>query len=47
MEKQPTEISVCKLECIVMPNGEIISLGKTIGSFDEYKDVLEFVKEVT
>ena len=37
MKEQPIDITVCNLECIVMPNGEIISLGKTIGWFKDYK----------
>lgn len=37
MEKQPDEIVVCNLECVVMPNGEVISLGKTIGFFKDFK----------
>lgn len=40
MEK-PNEIVVCNLECVVMPNGEVISLGKTIGYFEEFKTALE------
>ena len=40
MEKQPEEITLCNLECVLMTNGEIISLGKTIGFFDEYKKYL-------
>ena len=27
----PTAITVCDLEVIVMPNGEVLCLGKTIG----------------
>ena len=38
---QPTEITVCTLECVVMPNGEIISKGKTIGHFKEFQKYLE------
>ena len=38
--KQPKEIVCCLLEVIVMPNGEIICLGKTLGSFKDYKEVL-------
>jgi hypothetical protein len=40
MEKQPEKITVCQLEVVVMPNGEIISRGKTIGWFKDYKDFL-------
>ncbi len=41
MEKQPTEIAVCYLECLLMPNGEIISRGKTLGFFKDHKDYLK------
>ena len=40
MEKQPKEITVCNLEVVLMPNGEIISIGKTVGWFRDYKDYL-------
>lgn len=35
MEKAPEEITVCNLEVVVMPNGEIICLGKTVGWVEE------------
>lgn len=34
MEK-PKEITICNLEVLVMPNGEILCLGKTVGWFDK------------
>ena len=37
MEKQPETITLCNLECIVMPQGEVICDGKTIGWFDKLK----------
>jgi len=40
MEKQPEDITVCNLEVVLMPNGEIISLGKTVGWFRDYKNYL-------
>lgn len=40
IEKQPDEITVCTLECVLMPQGEIISHGKTLGWFDEFKKYL-------
>ena len=40
MDEQPKEITVCNLECVLMPNGEIICLGKTIGWFKVLKDYL-------
>ena len=33
--KKPTDITVCHLEVVVMPNGEIICAGKTVGWFDK------------
>lgn len=33
MEKLPDTITLCNLEVVLMPNGEIICLGKTIGRF--------------
>ena len=41
MEKQPEEITICKLECVLMPNGEIISMGKTIGWFKDFKKYIQ------
>jgi hypothetical protein len=35
MIKNPKEITVCNLEVIVMPQGEVICLGKTIGWIKE------------
>lgn len=37
----PKEITVCKLEVIVMPQGEVICLGKTVGWFKELGPYLE------
>lgn len=45
MDKIPEEITVCNLEVVLMPNGEIMSLGKTIGWFREYKDFLTPLEE--
>jgi len=41
MDKQPKEITVCKLECLLMPSGEVICLGKTIGWFKDVGKYLE------
>ena len=35
MEQAPKEITVCRLECVVMPNGEVIVLGNTVGWFKD------------
>jgi hypothetical protein len=40
MEKLPEKITLCHLEVVLMPNGEIICLGKSIGWFQKYKDYL-------
>lgn len=34
MKNDPRELLICSLECMLMPNGEIISGGKTLGWFD-------------
>jgi hypothetical protein len=31
MNKPPNEITPCNLQVVVMPNGEIICFGKTLG----------------
>ena len=45
MEKQPEEITICNLEVLLMPNGEIICLGKIVGFFDKLKKYLTPKKE--
>lgn len=35
MKEAPKEITLCNLEVLVMPNGEVICLGKTIGWIKE------------
>ena len=40
MKEQPKEITVCLLECVLMPQGEIICLGETIGWFRKFKKYL-------
>ena len=41
MKKLPDKIMVCNLEVVLMPNGEIICLGKTVGWFREIGKYLE------
>lgn len=41
MKTQPQEITVCELECLLMPQGEILCQGKTIGWFREFKKYLK------
>ncbi len=45
MEEQPKEITLATLNVVVMPNGEVIHMGKTIGWFKDMKDHLEIKKE--
>jgi len=45
MEKIPEEITICYLQCVVMPNGEVISNGKSIGYFDEFNHFLTEIKK--
>lgn len=45
MKNQPKNITECKISCVVMPNGEVICLGKTIGWFKDIKDMLQEVKQ--
>ena len=40
MDEQPKEITVCNLQVILMPQGEIICLGKTVGWFKNLKKYL-------
>lgn len=36
----PEDITVCNLECVLMPNGEVISNGKNLGWFSDFKKFL-------
>lgn len=40
MKEQPKEMTICNLEVLVMPQGEIICLGKTVGWFRDLKEYL-------
>jgi len=44
MEKQPEEITLCQLDCVLMPQGEIICNGKTIGWFKDFSPHLRNAK---
>lgn len=35
MKQDPQEMLICNLECLLMPNGEIISAGKSLGWFTQ------------
>lgn len=41
MKEQPKNIELCTIEVIVMPNGEVICLGKRIGWFRDLKHILK------
>lgn len=45
MKETPKEITLAALTVVVMPQGEIICLGKTIGQFKDLKDELEEIKK--
>lgn len=40
MENQPNEITPVLVDAVLMPNGEVICAGKTVGYF---KDIKEFL----
>lgn len=46
MNKQPKEITTCYLEVILMPQGEIIHQGETVGWFKDCKKYLYKKDEV-
>lgn len=40
MKEIPDEITTCNLECLLMPNGEVISAGKSLGWFKDFSKFL-------
>ena len=46
MEKAPEQMTVCKLDVLVMPNGEIICKGRTIGWVKDFGEFLNVEGEV-
>ncbi len=40
----PEGITPVMIEGVLMPNGEVITLGKTIGWFDTFKEVMVIVE---
>jgi len=44
IEEQPEEITVVEVDAVLMPNGEVICLGKTIGFFKELQKYLTIKK---
>ena len=47
MNKQPDEMMLCKLNVLLMPNGEILCLGKSIGWFKNFQKELTAVSDAT
>lgn len=45
IEKLPEGMAVCRLEVLLMPNGEVLCLGKTVGWFDNLKKYLYHEEE--
>ncbi len=46
IKKQPEGITVVLLEAVLMPNGEVICLGKTVGWLDTHKAFLHLASDV-
>lgn len=46
MKDLPDKITPAKLDCIIMPNGEVMCLGKIIGNFEELKEYLTEKQEI-
>jgi len=49
LEEQPNQITVCTLDVVLMPQGEIICMGKTVGWFKDMKEhinIKEGVKQL-
>lgn len=47
MLKQPEEITLAKLEVLIMPNGEVMCLGGSIGWFDKLGKYLSEPRDMT
>lgn len=41
MKDIPKDLTLCQLEVLVMPNGEILCAGKVIGYFKEFKKYIK------
>ena len=44
IKKVPDEITVCELEVVLMPQGEVICSGKTVGWFKDLQPYLKLKK---
>jgi hypothetical protein len=42
-KENPKEITIARLEVVIMPNGEIICLGKTVGWFKDLHKYLNWI----
>lgn len=47
MKAQPKEMVICNLNVLLMPNGEILCLGKSIGWFKDFKNELIGISDAT
>lgn len=45
MKDQPKEMTICNLEVLVMPQGEVICNGKTVGWFRDLGTFLSVKKK--
>lgn len=45
VQSKPKDISVVYLQAVLMPNGEVISVGKTLGQFKDFKGFLFELKK--
>lgn len=45
MNELPKGLVVSTLDVVIMPNGEILCLGKTIGWFEDLKEYLNIKKD--
>jgi len=43
--EQPKEIMIATIEVLVMPNGNIVSYGKIIGKFKDFKKYLKNIRK--
>lgn len=42
---QPSNIEVVELKCFLLPNGQIVTKGREIGTYEELKDDLKIFNE--
>lgn len=44
MKEQPDKITLCTIDVVLMPNGEVICNGETVGWFKDLKKRLTVIK---